>query len=119
MEELRQAINALQNKFKDLDATDNAIKKVINSHSKNWNLLENFSHQLSERVSAIEAKVDSMKVSNNDFNEECIDEQIDMVKQNIEIFDEKIETLYAKLSGDVINTDERVDKDDEHKGDKP
>ena len=30
---------------------------------------------------AIEAKVDSTKVSNTDFNEECIEEQIDMVKQ--------------------------------------
>ena len=53
MEELKQAINALQNKFKDLDAADKDIKKVINSHSKNWDMMQNFSHQLSERVSAI------------------------------------------------------------------
>ena len=83
MEELQQAIKASQNKFKNLDATDNAIKSVINNHSKNWKLPENFNQQLSERVSAIEAKVESIKESNNVFNDECIDEQIEIVKQNL------------------------------------
>ena len=111
IEELKKAINALQNKFKDLDAADKDIKKVINSHSKNWDMMQNFSHQLSERVSAIEAKVERIKDSNKDFNDECLDEQIEMVKQNLETLDEKIDTLDAKLSEDIGITSERVDKE--------
>ena len=61
MEELKQAINALQNKFKDLDAADKDIKKVINSHSKNWDMMQNFRHKLSERVRAIKARLRELK----------------------------------------------------------
>ena len=73
MEELEQAIKVLQKKFKDLDATDNSIKNVINSHSKNWKMLENFNEQLNERVSALEAKIESIKKPKDVFNDECMD----------------------------------------------
>ena len=56
MEELRQAILKLENKFKD----------VINCHSKNLESLKNFTLELNERVGAIEKTAIGNKVQAND-----------------------------------------------------
>jgi hypothetical protein len=41
MDEVREAIQDLQTKFRELVKTDNSMKDVINCHSKNMDALKN------------------------------------------------------------------------------
>ena len=54
MEEIREAIFKLQTKFRELVAFDDAMKDVINCHSKNMEALKNLTLAMNNRVNALE-----------------------------------------------------------------
>ena len=57
MEEIKEAILKLQNKFRELEATDDAMKDVINCHSKNMEALKNLTLTMNNRVIALEENI--------------------------------------------------------------
>ena len=62
MEEVREAIQKLQLKFRELVATDDAMKDVINCHSKNMEALKNLTLTMNDRVKALEGNNKDKKI---------------------------------------------------------
>ena len=106
MEEIRQSVIKLQEKFKKLAIADEAIKEVINCNSKNLEALKNYTLQLNERIGAIE---DGIK-SNDNGTGDLLVEKVERVRRELTDLDDRIDTIEDKLIEDIECTAAKMDE---------
>ena len=106
MEEIRQSIIKLQEKFKKLAIADEAIKDVINCNSKNLEALKHYTLELNERVVAIE---DGFK-GKNDATGDLIVEKVERVRRELDNLDVRIDAVEDRVIEDLESTAAKLDE---------
>ena len=103
MDELRQAVIKLQEKFKKLALSDESIRGVVKCNSDNLENLKTFTLEVHDRVKAIE---DALKGKNGSID--LIDEKVERIKIEMENLDKRLETADDKHSEDIESTNARI-----------
>ena len=100
MEEIRQSIIKLQEKFKKL--ADEAIKDVINCNS-NLEALKHYTLELNERV------VEDGIKGNNDATGDLIVEKVERVRRELDNLDVRIDAVEDRVIEDLLRTAATID----------
>ena len=104
MDDIRQSVIKLNEKFKKLAIADEAMKEVISCNSKNLEALKNYTLDLNERIGVIE---DGMKTNINATGDLII-EKVERIKRELADLDDRIDTVEDKLTEDIESTAAKI-----------
>ena len=114
MDDIRQSVIKLNEKFKKLAIADEAMKEVISCNSKNLEALKNYTLDLNERIGVIE---DGMKTNINATGDLII-EKVERIKRELADLDDRIDTVEDKLTEDIESTAAKIYENVSYSNDK-
>ena len=98
MEELRKAVIKLQENFKKVIVTEEAMKDVINYFTKNVQALKKYTLEKNGRVGVIE---ETLK-DNTDSVDDLITEEVKRVREDLANLDDKIDTIEETSTTQIV-----------------